>query len=196
MEGSEEGKAGLFDAIFARVMKSRVATSILFVEERAATAEQLFRDDAAQFRARVRLLRLAGCALLSLAIYLIFDPIAEFLSFLPLIDSLLHSLFAIAAILLGLFLWTLAAALAWCVYRPHILAALTLVAATAFCIAGALPDPAGPDGAGGRGATDTVVGAGLYVVSVLPLGLVARGAWEEARFAANIRRLNADAGIA
>jgi hypothetical protein len=41
-----------------------------------------------------------------------------------------------------------------------------------------------------------VVGAGLYVVSVLPLGLVARGAWEEARFAANIRRLNADAGIA
>jgi hypothetical protein len=194
--GSEEAKAGLFDTIFAWAMKSRTATSILFVEERAATAEQLFRDDAAQFRTRVRLLRLAACTLLSMSIFLIFDPVAELLSFLPLIDSLLHALFALAAILLGVSLWALAAAVAWCAYRPHILAALTLAAATAFCIAGALPDPASPDGAEGWGPSDTAVGAALYGVSVVPLALVARSAWEEARFAANVRRLNAAAGIA
>jgi hypothetical protein len=195
---SEESKAGLFDTIFAWAMKSRTATSILFVEERTATPEQLFRDDNAQFRTRVRLLRLAACALLSFSIFLIFDPIAEILSFLPLIDSLLHTVFFLAAVVLGVTLWALAAAVAWCAYRPHILAALTLAAATAFCIAGALPEPVGPDGAGpdGWGASDTAVGAALYGVSVLPLVLVARSAWEEARFAANVRRLNAAAGIA
>jgi hypothetical protein len=110
---------GLFEQIFRLVMQSPSgSTALLLVEERAATADQLFADETAKFRTRLSILRLACYIALSLGIYLMLNPIAELLSFLPFVDGLLKSLFFIVALLVGLVLWSLAVAVAWSGPRP------------------------------------------------------------------------------
>lgn len=204
---------GLFEQIFRLVMQSPSgSTALLLVEERAATADQLFADETAKFRTRLSILRLACYIALSLGIYLMLNPIAELLSFLPFVDGLLKSLFFIVALLVGLVLWGLAVAVAWCVYRPEILLALNAGLALAFYVSGAAADGE-PFGAlvplatqesgnldagfmvGGRYLSDRALGEGLALVALAPLAVVVYNLVEEVRFVFNVRQLNLAAGV-
>ena len=63
-------------------------------------------------------LRLLCFLCLALGLYLLLNPVAELLSFLPFVDSLLKHLFAWVALLLGLVVWAVATAVAWSPPRP------------------------------------------------------------------------------
>lgn len=105
------GIAGVFS-------QAVVGDSVLLVEEKHTTVGTVFNDERRKLGMRLMLMRLGGCLLLSIGIYLIFNPIAVILSFIPYISGLLSNLFWVAALLLGFTLGTLIISLSWVLYRP------------------------------------------------------------------------------
>jgi hypothetical protein len=95
-----------------------VFLTIKVAKERGTTLGSLFLSERRKLSHRLLLLRLLGCLLLSLAIYLIFNPIAVVLSFVPYLSGLLSKLFWVAALLLGFVGGELVIALAWVLHRP------------------------------------------------------------------------------
>jgi hypothetical protein len=82
------------------------------------TVGSLFRDERSQLGWRILFTRLGGCLLLSLGFYLIFNPIAVVLSFIPYVSGLLSKLFWVVALLLGFTCGAFIIAVSWIFYRP------------------------------------------------------------------------------
>lgn len=95
-----------------------VGDSVLLLEECRTTLGSLFNNERIQLGRRLLLMRLGGCLLLSIAIYLIFNPIAVILSFIPYLSGLLSKAFWVVALLLGFTSGALIIALSWVLYRP------------------------------------------------------------------------------
>ena len=66
------------------------------------------------------IMRTVGFILMVLGVYLIFQPIAEILSFLPFISRILKSFFLLVAILVGVLFSSITIALAWVWFHPGI----------------------------------------------------------------------------
>jgi hypothetical protein len=62
--------------IVAHVLRAE-SPELLLVEERRAAADRMLRDEAAKFRTRLWLFRLAGLLALCMGIYLMLSPVAE-----------------------------------------------------------------------------------------------------------------------
>ena len=95
-----------------------VGDSVFLVEERRTTLGDLFNSERNKLGMRLLLMRIGGCLLLSLSIYLIFNPIAVILSFIPYLSGLLSKAFWIVSLLIGFILGALLIALSWVLYRP------------------------------------------------------------------------------
>ena len=98
--------------------KAIVGDSVLLLQERMTTVGSLFRDERSQLGWRILFTRLGGCLLLSLGFYLIFNPIAVVLSFIPYVSGLLSKLFWVVALLLGFTCGAFIIAVSWIFYRP------------------------------------------------------------------------------
>ena len=98
--------------------KAVVGDSVFLLEERCTTVGSLFNNERIQLSGRLLLMRLGGCFLLSLSIYLIFNPIAVILSFIPYLSGLLSKAFWVASLLLGFTAGALIIASSWVLYRP------------------------------------------------------------------------------
>ena len=102
--------------------KAIVGNDVLLVEERLTTLNAMFTNERANLGWRAIAVRILGCLLLSMGFYLVFDPIATVLSFIPYVSGLLHSFFWVVALLLGFTTGGFIIAAAWVLYRPLYLA--------------------------------------------------------------------------
>merc|ERR1711871_1198664 len=71
--------------------------TILLVEDGRVGKDEMFRNARSSIGRAQWLMRIFGFVLMTAGIYLIFSPVAELLSFLPWIDSLLKGLFVLVA---------------------------------------------------------------------------------------------------
>ena len=188
-----------FDPLLAVLFDSKHARTVLLVEERRATKEHLFDDEHKKFASRLTLLRAATYFFFALSIFLIFYPVAEVFSFLPLIGehikNLIAFVLAMLSLLAGLILWLFFAGIAWAANRPWIITLALFLAASLFYLAGGLADGVWVDPPTPVHYSNTLVGEALYAVTLLPLAFVVYSAVEEIRYGINISRLNAEAGI-
>ena len=67
-------------------------------------------------------MRLLGCLMLSIGMYLIFNPIAVILSFIPYLSGMISNFFFIVAMILGFSLGILLISIAWVLYHPEYMA--------------------------------------------------------------------------
>jgi hypothetical protein len=67
-------------------------------------------------------MRLLGCLMLSIGLYLIFNPIAVILSFIPYLSGMISNFFFIVAMILGFLLGILLISTAWVLYHPEYMA--------------------------------------------------------------------------
>mmetsp|Transcript_7855 Transcript_7855/g.13243 ORF Transcript_7855/g.13243 Transcript_7855/m.13243 type:complete len:621 (-) Transcript_7855:218-2080(-) len=108
----------LLSAFADMFSKAIVGDSVLLVEEKNTTLGTVFSDERKKLGLRILLMRLGGCLLLSIGIYMIFNPIAVILSFIPYVSGMLSNMFWVVALLLGFTLGALIIALSWILYRP------------------------------------------------------------------------------
>lgn len=194
----EEGES-CFDPVFAVLFETKHAGTVLLVEERRATKEQMFDDEHKKFASRLSILRLCAYVLLVVGIFLIFYPVAEIFSVIPFlgehIKSLIAFLLAIVSFVAGGVLWLFFAGIAWAISRPWIITLALFLAASLFYCAGGLVDGVWLDPPTPLHYSNTIMGEALYAVTLLPLAFVIYAAVEEMRYSMNISRLNAEAGI-
>jgi len=103
-----------------------IGSTVLLIEERHTTANEMFSDEQAKFTKILWISRLCSCLLLGLSFWLIIHPFAVALYFIPLIGWLLANILWLAAFILGIIMATLIIALSWILYRPYILMVLLL----------------------------------------------------------------------
>ena len=188
-----------FDPLFALLFESKHARTVLLVEERLATKQQMFDDEHKKFVTRLALLRIIAYLLLSVGIFLIFDPVAEIFSVIPFlgehIKNIIAFLLAILSLVAGLILWTAFVGLAWCVNRPWIITLALTLAGACFYLAGGAMDGVWFDSPLPLHYSHTLMGEALWAVALVPLGFVVWGLVEEVRYGINVARLNEAAGI-
>ena len=68
---------------------------------------------------RIYIARLLECLMLSIGLYLIFNPIAVILSFIPYLSGMISNFFFIIAMLLGFLLGSLIISIAWVLHHPE-----------------------------------------------------------------------------
>ena len=68
---------------------------------------------------RIYIARLLECLMLSIGLYLIFNPIAVLLSFIPYLSGMISNFFFIIAMLLGFLLGSLIISIAWVLHHPE-----------------------------------------------------------------------------
>jgi hypothetical protein len=188
-----------FDPLFALLFESKHARTVLLVEERPATKQQMFDDEHSKFASRLAILRIVAYLLLSVGLFLILYPIAEAVSFIPFLGEHLKSiiafLLAVVALIAGLVLWMALVGLAWCANRPWIITLALALAGAAFYFAGAAADGVWFDPPLPLHYSPTLVGEALWAAALVPLVFVVWGLVEEVRFRINVARLNEEAGI-
>jgi hypothetical protein len=98
-----------------------VGKEVLLLEERHTTPVQMFRDENAKFGKRLNIMRLAGCLGISLGVYLVFNPVAVLLSFIPYLSGLISNLFFLLALIVGFVVGATEISVAWAFHRPEYL---------------------------------------------------------------------------
>ena len=111
--------------------------------------------------------------LLSLGLYLLVNPVAVMLSFIPYLSGILSNAFWIAALLLGFTIGALVISIAWVVYHPEVLAGLMFAIGVPVWIAGS-----------------TFVGEVLCILALFPSSLYVLHRMEEKRYLERLQQLD------
>ncbi len=148
-------------------------SGVLLVEERITTPAVMFHDETVKMFKKINLLRLLGCFLLSLGLYLLVNPVAVMLSFIPYLSGILSNAFWIAALLLGFTIGALVISIAWVVYHPEVLAGLMFAIGVPVWIAGS-----------------TFVGEVLCILALFPSSLYVLHRMEEKRYLERLQQLD------
>ena len=86
----------------------------------------MFTDERKKFSKRLWFLRCMTTLALVISIYLMLNPVAVVLSFIPYLSGLLSTMFWVVSVILGVVIALLVTALAWVVYHPEILGSVLL----------------------------------------------------------------------
>ena len=146
---------------------------MLLVEERITTPAVMFHDETVKMFKKINLLRLLGCFLLSLGLYLLVNPVAVMLSFIPYLSGILSNAIWIAALLLGFTIGALVISIAWIVYHPDILAARMFAVGVPLWVTGSI-----------------FMGEILCVSALFPSALYLLQQREEKRYAERLQQLD------
>lgn len=148
-------------------------SGVLLVEERITTPAVMFHDETVKMFKKINLLRLLGCFLLSLGLYLLVNPVAVMLSFIPYLSGILSNAIWIAALLLGFTIGALVISIAWIVYHPEILAALMFAVGVPLWVTGSI-----------------FIGEILCISALFPSALYLLQQMEEKRYAERLQQLD------
>ena len=160
-----------------------VGTGVLLVGRGVVSKAELFRRESRRSDLVLAVCRVLGSVLFVLAFVLILNPIAQLVSFLPVLDDLLSSIFFVAALIVGLACAAVTLAGAWVYVRPFAASGLLAGVGTAALWAAGVFDPAKAVTPAGW-----VFSLAPFVFAAGSLGVGCYQLVEECRFDAAVRR--------